>query len=101
MRNLILEPLASDDLAQSIAFYDRNQYGMGMEFMAEVKDMLRKIADNPRLYATFHRTARRALLTRFHHFIIYQFDDENVYVVGVMHTSRDPRQFRGRVRRQP
>ena len=40
MRNIIIEPFASDDLAQSIAFYDRGQYGMGLEFVAEVKDML-------------------------------------------------------------
>jgi toxin ParE1/3/4 len=101
MRDIIIEPFASDDLAKYIAFYDARRDGLGLEFLARVRSMLQKIAENPRLYPVFYRDTRKALLDRFPFLILCRFDDEKVQVIGVMHASRDPRHFRSRIRDLP
>jgi plasmid stabilization system protein ParE len=101
MRDIIIEPLATQDLAESIAFYDGQQDGLGLEFLSDVKTMLQKIADNPRLFAAYHRDTRKASLARFPHLILYRFDDQAIQVIGVMHARRNPRRFRSRIRHTP
>ena len=101
MRDIIIEPFASDDLARHIAFYDAQRDGLGLEFMTQVKSMLQRLAENPQLYPVVYRDTRKALLDRFPYWVLYRFDDEKVQVIGVMHTSRNPPRFRSRIRQVP
>jgi plasmid stabilization system protein ParE len=98
MRQVFIEPAAKHDLAEAIAYSDSQHEGLGSEFLDEVKNYLARISVNPRMYALFRKNARRATLSRFPFVIVYLFDDENVFVLGVMHGRRSPRAMSGRVR---
>ena len=100
MRDVVIEPLAKNDLAEAIAHYDLESDGLGLQFLAEVKKFACGIAENPRVYAAFQGKTRRAVLSRFPYVLLYQFDDTAVYVLGVFHERRSPRTIRARSRRK-
>ena len=87
MRNIRIELEAKQDMVEAISYYDQHKPGLGTEFLDALKDLLRRIADNPHLYASFRRQTRKAVMTRFPYYIVYRFDAESVIVAAVFYGS--------------
>ena len=100
MRDLHIEADAEKDLAHAIAHYDLERDGLGLEFLAEAKTLFLRIAETPRIYAPFLKASRKAVMARFPYVVLYFFDDETVFVVGVIHGNRRSRTMTARVRRK-
>ena len=48
---LIILPAAEDDLAEARDWYDAQQDGLGIEFLAAIEDVFDRIQATPELYA--------------------------------------------------
>jgi plasmid stabilization system protein ParE len=65
--------------------------------VGRVRDVLRRIAANPKLHAAVHQDVRKATVAQFPFVVLYREDQGEVVVVAVFHTSRDPADWQSRV----
>lgn len=85
---------AEHDLEEAAHWYERQQEGLGQQFLDEVLFDFQSIAEQPAMYPLIGRGARRALIRRFPFGIYYRVEKEAVVVVAVMHGSRNPRHWK-------
>ena len=96
MNQLVLRPSAAADLEDAYLWYEKQQRGLGEEFLSAVSKILEAIVENPRQYPVIHRETRRALLRRFPYGIFYRILEDRVVIVACMHASREPHRWRSR-----
>lgn len=91
-------PAAIDDMAQAQQWYEKQRDGLGAEFLDEVEAALALVADNPMWRPAEYRGTRSALVNRFPYVIHYRVSDNYVDVFAILHSKRDPRVWRARIR---
>jgi plasmid stabilization system protein ParE len=94
---LVVSPEADDDLVEAKAWYDGQRLGLGDDFVLRVEEALEVIRGMPTLYGKVFEDVRLALIRRFPYAILYRIDDDQITIVAVYHTRRDPRGWRRRV----
>ncbi len=93
---LIVNPEAEEDLAQAKAWYDGQRQGLGEEFLLCVEEAFEGIRRMPTAHNKVFQELRRALIRRFPYAVFYRVDDEQITVVAVYHSRRDPRGWQSR-----
>jgi len=93
---LILNPEADADLADAKAWYDSQRAGLGDELLDCVGETLDRVRRMPQLYGKVFQDLRLAKVRRFPYLVVYRIDDDQVTVVAVYHTRRDPRGWQNR-----
>lgn len=89
---------AQAELLDAVAYYNTQSEGLGYEFAAEVKRTIERIIQYPEAWVQLSKRTRRCRTNRFPYGVIYQVKNETVIIVAVMHLSRDPQTWRGRVK---
>ena len=95
-RALVLRRIAAEEFDDSIAWYDRQRAGLGREFRATIENHLRQVTDNPERFPRVRRNVRRAVVRRFPFVIHFLVETDQIVVLSVFHTSRDPTRLRSR-----
>lgn len=88
---------AEDELAGAAEWYEDCKEGLGDDFTDRVKAVFRRVARNPRIHQKVYRDVRRAVVKRFPYIVLYQESGDEVIVISVFHTSRDPKEWQRRV----
>src|SRR4051812_43089952 len=94
---LRLLPEARAEFDDAADRYELQQAGLGVDFVARVREVFQRIAANPRLHATVYRDVRKAVVRRFPYIVLYREEAGEVIVIPVFHTSRDPSIWQSRV----
>jgi len=89
---------AETELLDAVAYFNSQSEGLGYEFAAEVKKTIERIVQYPEAWFQLSKRTRRCRTNRFPYGVIYQVRGENLLVVAVMHLSRDPQTWKGRVK---
>ena len=92
---------AEEELAATVAFYEREQQGLGGEFWDDAQKIVALIAENPAIGGIVSRTntslpVRRMPLRRFPYFVIYRERGTAIQIVAFAHMSRRPAYWRKR-----
>jgi toxin ParE1/3/4 len=95
---LIIRPEAEQDMVDGRDWYEGHLEGLGAEFLTAVDEVFDRIRETPELYVPEYRAVRRAGLNRFPYIVYYRTVEESVEVIAVQHGSRNPRQWRSRVK---
>jgi plasmid stabilization system protein ParE len=93
---LIVNPEAEVDLDEARRWYEAERVGLGDELIDAVGKVLERVQRAPRLYAKVFQELRMALVRRFPYAVVYRIDDDQITIVAVYHTHRDPRGWQGR-----
>lgn len=93
MPKLIVTPRAERDLALAHDWYESQAPGLGKRLIDQVHESLSAIADHPLRYPEVTRGVRRILLKTYPYKIIYRLTGEQIRVLAVYHTARDPRRW--------
>ena len=93
---LRLLPEAKAEFDDAADWYEDQQTGLGVDFVARVRDVLRRIAAQPRLHAAVYQDVRKAVVSRFPYIVLYREEPAEVVVISVFHTSRDPDEWKSR-----
>lgn len=88
--SLIVTPEAEADLAEAQEWYERKRKGLGREFIRRVNDVIEQVRRVPRAAAILPNGVRRAVVRGFPYCVYYQVDREQLAVLAVYHTSRNP-----------
>ena len=96
---VILTPEAKSDVAKAAAWYRERSIRAAEEFLLAVSVALARIAAQPtaQVVVDAKTGARRALLRKFPHRVLYLIDGEKVVVFAVMHHRRDDPAWRERL----
>ena len=90
---MIIRPEAEADLAKARDWYERQRAGLVAEFLLCVEEVLERIGRTPEMYMMVHHDVRRALTRRFPYAVYYRIAGNDVVVLGILHTRRDPREW--------
>jgi plasmid stabilization system protein ParE len=93
---MIIRPEAEADLVSARDWYERQREGLGAAFLLCVEEVLEHIGRTPEMYTAVYRDVRRALTRRFPYAVYYWMAGNEVVVLGILHTRRDPREWQSR-----
>lgn len=96
MTDYSFHPEASSELASAIAHYDEQQPGLGREFWDEVARSIKLILKFPEASPLISPRTRRRRTRRFPYGLVYQFHNETITILAVMHLRRKPDYWMGR-----
>lgn len=94
---LIIRPDVEEDLAEAKAWYEDQREGLGDEFLLCVEEALDRIRRMPKAAAVVFQGVRRVVVRRFPYGVFYRVDPDQIAVIAVYHSRRDPRGWQARV----
>jgi plasmid stabilization system protein ParE len=93
----VLTPDAEADIEEAALWYERRAAGLGVDFVARVRDAVSRIAAHPELYPSVHNVVRRARLKRFPYGVFYRIQADRIEVIAVLHDRRNPTVWQQRI----
>jgi len=84
-------PHAQQELDDASDHYDSIDLELGDSFLEEINDCISRILMFPLAWPKAqHGSVRRCRTHRFPYSLIYDLEDEQVFILAVMHESREP-----------
>ena len=93
---LVFRPKVRDELDEAYRWYERQQQGLGDEFLDCIDLMLNQICSMPESYVIVYRDIRRAVIKRFPYAVYYRIVSSRVIVIAIFHSSRNPKSLQMR-----
>ncbi len=87
---VIVQSKAEVDMATAQDWYEKEQIGLGSDFLSEVHATIGRIKENPQIYPIIYRKIRRVFLHRFPYALYYLEKNETVVVIACIYARRDP-----------
>jgi hypothetical protein len=84
---------AKKEFIDAIQYYNKQQCGLGFKFANNVKNSLLNINDFPDSWPKISKRLRRYLLKHFPYAIIYQFKDDQIIILAIMHMHCNPKKW--------
>ncbi len=99
IREIVVRPLAVEDLVEAAAWYEEQAEGLGEDLVDEVLNALRRAASNPELFHVVRHDGevRRVLTDRFPYRIFFSIVEDQLYVHAILHGAQHDRRWKGRV----
>jgi toxin ParE1/3/4 len=97
MKTIIFHPLAKQELADAVAYYEAQRSGLGEEYLDEIEDTAALIAQYFEAGAIVRATIRRVILPKFPYSLLYRILPNNeIRILAVAHHKRRPNYWAGR-----
>ena len=95
---LIFHDLVEADLDAAYEWYENKQEGLGERFLIELVACYAQLEIHPEYYSKAGKTVRKILLKHFPYIVVFEIIKDTVFVYTVLHTSRNPREIRKRMK---
>ena len=93
-----LLPEAEREVEQAFWWYERQQTGLGLEFLLAFEAAVESLRRLPEGHEIVALRTRKALLRRFPYLVLYALEEERIVITAVFHGRRDPQRWSDRVR---
>lgn len=87
---VVLRPAAQVEYDAAGDWYEARRPGLGAAFTAAVQTVLDRIAAQPDFYAVTWNGVREGLVSGFPYRVCYREETDQVVVLAIFHTARDP-----------
>jgi toxin ParE1/3/4 len=84
------------DLTETYDYYEEQLDGLGSEFLLAVEATINSVQRNPLHFQKVDRKKRKANLKRFPFGIFYLVSKEYIFILAVIHLTRDPKTWKSR-----
>ena len=88
--NLSFTTRAKFDVELAFSWYERQQKGLGFEFLNCIDDRTKSILKYPNMYRIYYSNFRRCLIKRFPFSIFYTIEDKSIIIHSVFNNKQDP-----------
>ena len=95
--NYSFHPEAEKEFLSAIDYYEEHKFGLGSEFAIEVYSTIENIISIPTAWPLLAFDMRRCLTQRFPYGIIYSIEEDNIFILAVMHLYREPDYWKSRI----
>jgi plasmid stabilization system protein ParE len=85
------------DVDEIVAWYERQQQGLGAQFLDELDHRLTAVCHHPEMCEVVSGSVRHAILHRFPYHVYYEAEGDVVRVFCVCHEARHPQTWRERL----
>jgi toxin ParE1/3/4 len=97
--NYQLSEEAESDVYESYLWYEKQKAGLGEEFLEAVDAAKEAIISNPKTYRIrYKKKVRGFLVSRFPYLILYIISGNNIDVISVFNTHKQPKGWKKRVK---
>lgn len=96
MYKLIVNPFAEEDALKAAVWYNNKSEGLGNEFLLALDAKINEIQRNPNHFQVVYKNIRRALTNRFPFGIFFIVENDTIYILAILHTSRNPKIWKDR-----
>ena len=96
MPSLEFHPDIYHEVREGYRWYESKSTGLGEDFLNELESALNLILELPDTWPLLSKSFRRYLLKRFPYGVIYKINKDRIFIVAVMHLSREPGYWRKR-----
>jgi plasmid stabilization system protein ParE len=83
-------PEAEEEFLAAIRYYESCQRGLGEDFCFEIRSAVQRIVEFPETWPVLEGDVRRCLAHRFPYGLLYSVEEDEIFIVAVMHLRRDP-----------
>ncbi|WP_082926117.1 type II toxin-antitoxin system RelE/ParE family toxin [Halomonas sp. G11] len=90
-------PEAEAELAESTEYYEDIEPGLGWDFALEVYSAIERAHRHPEAWTLLEGDIRRSLVRRFPYGVLYALENDDVFVLAVMHLHREPNYWKNRL----
>ncbi len=94
---IVFRPAARFEFDEAADWYEQRRVGRGAAFAAAVREVLHRITEQPQFYAAVFEDVREALVPSYPYCVYYRVETNQVQVLAVFHTARDPSIWQSRV----
>lgn len=93
--NIIISIAAENDTIEAYKYYEDQKTGLGDRFLKELDSFYKKLKDHPSYYSfvSDRKITRSVALKIFPYKIIFQIENDEVYVFAVYHFRQNPDQL--------
>ena len=95
-RQVRYHPLFDSDVREAACWYDQRAAGLGDRFVELVRQCATDVIANPERCAKSQSGCRYIRLRRFPYVLIFDFVNEGLLMLGVLHTARSMEKWRER-----
>jgi plasmid stabilization system protein ParE len=88
---------AESRLDSAIEWYESRSPGSGMRFSRAIQRLIRRIGATPHSFEVTYRGVRQAIVRGFPFAVYFRESDGKVFVLSIIHISRDPQAWMERV----
>ncbi len=86
---------AEAELRSAVLYYEERQVGLGKDLRDRVSQVIHAIAADPLLFPSYEgkqlaRDFPRATVERFPYLLVYEVRDNEILIVAVAHSGRQP-----------
>ncbi len=89
---------ARSELKEAVDYYNKSEQQLGLRFSQSVKRATRSIVQYPLAWPSISEVTRHCQVRGFPYSLIYYLESNEVVIVAVMHTKREPQQWRERLK---
>ena len=97
-RSVHLLQEAEREVEQACWWYERQQAGLGLEFLLAFDAAVESLLVLPEGHEIVALRTRKVLLRRFPYLVFYALEAERIVITAVIHGHRDPQRWSDRVR---
>jgi plasmid stabilization system protein ParE len=95
--SVVFTAAARAELIEARDWYGARGAELVDRFIAEVENVLGRIAAGPEQFPVVYRDVRRARCRRFPYALYFRTVNDALHVIACFHSSRDPRQWQRRI----
>ena len=95
-RTIVFRRQARTEYDAAADWYESRRSGLGAEFTRAVQQVLDQILIQPDSYAVVWNTVREAIVPRYPYCVYFQVELDDVLVLAIIHTARDPSLWQSR-----
>ncbi len=95
--NYRFHPEAESELNDSVAYYESQKDGLGMEFLKELESTIQRVLNHPSAWPKISDRCRRCIVNRFPFGIIYSLLEDYILIIAIMPLSRKPGYWESRL----
>jgi plasmid stabilization system protein ParE len=93
---VVFRGAAQIELIEAAEWYEERRKGRGAKFIAAIRKVLHQIAAEPEFYAKVFEDVRWAPVSKYPYCVYYRVESEQLLVLSIFHTSRDPEAWQNR-----
>jgi toxin ParE1/3/4 len=102
VKAIIFHDEAGAEFDDAIAYYEKQEDGLGLGFHLEVERAVEIIERHPQIGSRYKSTRfRQYVLARFPHIIFYLELDDVIWIAAVAHSRRKPHYWKNRASSVP
>ncbi len=96
--DLVILPEADADITAAMRWYEKQQVGLGLEFVGVIDSTFERIRSTPKSFplSSIDARFRRAVVDRFPYVVLFEHRKDAVEIVAVAHTRRMPGYWKDR-----